>query len=340
MAAVFGGTAIQAVFLGCCSQGFVGPGSLSVSFVPPRMPTKQAESVWELAPASHSERVAVVAQAVVAQDEAHVELWDTKSYRRLSRFRVQYDCGGQRLALNPDGSRIVTAAYRAGKVTCYDSSSGESVWNVKLRRCQTLAFSRDGKHVFAGLNSASMKRFDAETGEYTLEMPGVEQIFPARLTPHVVEKGAELVLFGPRGRKLAVLGEGLGVAHVAFSKRLLVLSRYCFSEDTKPNVECVHLDSGKQAWFSESTDGGAFLELAWNAPRRVFLAYQFAGPKPGCGRIVSLSPMTGAIKTLAECAPRIASVFTAQGDRLIQSTGEVIRIAGARQIAQMAFCRS
>ena len=58
-------------------------------------------------------------------------IWDINNRELINRFNINYDCGGNRLAIDNEGKYIASAKYSKGGVTLYSVKSGEEIWNLK-----------------------------------------------------------------------------------------------------------------------------------------------------------------------------------------------------------------
>lgn len=58
-------------------------------------------------------------------------IWNIGNKELLNRFKIKFDCGGNRLAIDNDGKHIASAEYSKGGVTLYSVETGEETWNLK-----------------------------------------------------------------------------------------------------------------------------------------------------------------------------------------------------------------
>lgn len=287
---------------------------------------------WDLVAATSCSRI-----AAIAPDGETVEVWDLRNKRRVSKFSAIHDVGGRRLAISPDGSTVATAAYSAGRISCYDVMSGNKRWSIRARSCQSVVYSADGTYLFAGFDSRSMMQLEVESGKCIREIPGATSIFVSPFTRHIAEERRRLTLYKPGDELIGEITEQPRIAAVAFSPKIVALSHYCLSEDVKPSVECVSLRSGKQIWRSQLADGGAFLGLVWNKDREVFFGFHCVGPTPSWGRLLQFSERDGACSQTVDVEFDIHPVFDQHGERLILSTGDVYSTLTGRRLARLAL---
>ncbi|HEV3311244.1 MAG TPA: hypothetical protein VG815_12075, partial [Chloroflexota bacterium] len=159
-----------------------------------------------------------VAAATTWYNEVFIHLWDTTApterRRRIegSRFEL-WD-----IAFSPDGRTLATASHDPSERAGADRETGSiQLWDIastrELRRfpiegfgVRSVAFSRDGKRLFAGVTDRTIRAYDLATGRETTPRLGQEHAIPPRLKGGAVQVAREEINcleFSPDGSILA-----------------------------------------------------------------------------------------------------------------------------------------
>jgi WD40 repeat protein len=98
-------------------------------------------------------------------EENVIRLWDVATGKEKQTLK-EHETTVRRIAFSPDG-RYLTSTSDAKRLLLWDLSTGKSVRQYSVKdRCMGLAFSRDGKSLIAGGDSADPRGyvFEVETG--------------------------------------------------------------------------------------------------------------------------------------------------------------------------------
>src|SRR5439155_26981686 len=97
-----------------------------------------------------------------------VKVWDVPTGREVLTLRGSsnsaFEWGVTGLAFSPDGSRLASTSWREVKVWDVMASQEARALPVQGRNVSCLAFSADGKRLFAADESSGVTAWDADTG--------------------------------------------------------------------------------------------------------------------------------------------------------------------------------
>ena len=101
---------------------------------------------------------------VIASGGDGIEVWDTRSARRL--FRSEIPLAAKDLAFSPDGTKLAVADAEGG-ITLFHVRTGRQVrrWRASNHYCFAVAYSRDREEIVTGGDyDGSLKFWNAATG--------------------------------------------------------------------------------------------------------------------------------------------------------------------------------
>lgn len=299
--------------------------------------TDAATCIDGIAAAARSPRVVIA----YGHLDATIEVWDCQRGRMISRFQGVHDFGGSRLAMSPDGKRVVAAAYDKLGVRCYDADSGREVWrSPRWTGCQRVGISHDAKRVVASFEWSGARFLDARNGQLVLRSPTAIAAYPSPCTNHSIELRDRIILCSPN-RDIAQLGEMRILHAVAFSKSLVLCSPTNLNpwQDTN-HVLCASLKSGRERWRFEVEDGGGFLGLACSRKKGAVLAIQYAPERGVFHRAYWLNEQTGTMLRSVDLQcpePSLRYVIVRDASRVIFDTGYVVDTTNGRVIGHLEF---
>jgi hypothetical protein len=275
--------------------------------------------LYHLAPAASAPFIA----AGPFKGEAGV--FDLRDGRLVSRFPTSLDFGGPHLALNPDASILVAAAYERHGISAHAAATGEVLWRRQdIKRTGRIGASADGTRLF--VRSSRFTVLDIQTGEEVGRRRGVERVWESRsggstlleLATYRVEdsSGATVVTIPPLT---------FALLDCAFTPEVVALS-----ESGGP-VRGISRRDGRERWRITPVAGTHVLRLAYTAASGDILALEWPYEKGGETRVLVLDPSTGAVKHTWSGAHR-GSEFCLGGTALVYPDGSVHE---ARTGAQM-----
>ncbi len=159
-----------------------------------------------------------VAAATTWYNEVFIHLWDTTAPTERRR-RIE---GCRRdlwdITFSPDGRTLATASHDPSERAGADRDTGSiQLWDIasarELRRfpiegfgVRSVAFSRDGKRLFAGVTDRTIRVYDLATGRETARRLGQEHAIPPRVKGGAIPMAWEEINcleFSPDGSILA-----------------------------------------------------------------------------------------------------------------------------------------
>lgn len=267
-----------------------------------------------------------------AEFEHTVHIWDVTTERHLATFPTIMDFGGTRVAVTPDGTNCIAAAYHVEGIAGYAASDGTEVWRRKdLKKTQTLRVSLDGRRVYACFDSRTCQVLNRETGKTIKTWAGVRDVWESPYQPVMLLEKRALVLQSPEEEKIATIpAETFAVLCVAFGPGLV-----CVSESTGP-LRCLDTQTGVERWrFQEK--GQHFLELAFAEQAQAFVGVCWPYERGGSFRLLRLEPQSGAASVVAELGKAGEFEFCLRGTRLLSSDGSVMDSATGNCVGKLAF---
>lgn len=116
--------------------------------------------------------------------ERTVHVWDLNGPCRLATFPTILDFGGKRLAVTPEGTNCIAAAYHVEGIAAYAVPEGREIWRRKdLKKTQTLRVSLDGRRVYACLERRGCQVLHRETGRTLKAWAGVRDVWESPYEP-------------------------------------------------------------------------------------------------------------------------------------------------------------
>ncbi len=168
-----------------------------------------------------------MAAATTWHNDVFINLWDTTAPTERRR-RIE---GSRRdlwdMAFSPDGRTLATASHHSSVLTGADRDTGSiQLWDIasarELRRfpiegfgARSVAFSRDGKRLFAGVTDGTIRAYDLATGRETTPRLGQEHAIPPRVKGGAIPVASEEINcleFSPDGSILASTTRGTASA--------------------------------------------------------------------------------------------------------------------------------
>jgi hypothetical protein len=266
--------------------------------------------------------------AAAALFKRTVQIWNWNTGQRLSEIETVFDFGGHRLTISPTGDTVFAASWKKGKkggVACYDSRSGEQIWQrTDLRQVGGLRFSAQSDIVWCEIGRRPLHRLDAKTGSTVETLRGILDAFDSPLSPHRLHiRKTDFQIIGSRTIRVPKLTFGL--LDAGFGPDSL-----CLSEAGGP-VRCLDLEGGNERWRYVPPADHHVLELSSQAGE-FFYGVQWEYEHGGPVTLIRLSRESGACSTVCHlhsypdaCSFGPGVIVTSSGDVVSLSDGSVIR---------------
>src|SRR5579862_2302523 len=118
-----------------------------------------ASAVRELAVSNNPQWVAA------AFFEKTIQIWDTKSRKKISEFPTIFCMGARNLASAPLGGILVVGlSTPTGKVAAYEIPSGRKLWEQRIVYPSLIRFDACGESILCTKNRKSVLRIEINTG--------------------------------------------------------------------------------------------------------------------------------------------------------------------------------
>jgi len=265
-----------------------------------------------------------------AEFEEKVTLWSLSSRKKLSEIRTVLDFGGKRLTLvQESGFTLVSAASFCGPVNAYDQE-GSILWSRKdLVGVQQLTAIPNAPEpmIGVGADDQAYKIVSARDGKEIAELDGIKEVYASNETAQMlaITRRHSLCLIDLNSNSIWKRSlKSFGVLHACLSSKEAAYS------EAAGATYCVD-QKGNQKWMLSPEKDRHFLRVAWNQTAGRWMAidwdYAHGGPKQLLQ--VSDAGTAALITTLGEPA---VSEFSATGDRLITSNGDIFEIPSGRVI--------
>lgn len=257
----------------------------------------------------------------VAEFEAFVQIWDLRSYNRVSAFETTLDFGGRRLAISRDGAHCAVGAYHVHGVALYDARNGAELWRRKdLKKVQRLRISLADNAIFCGFSDKSARFLDLVTGGSELLVQGTDDVLESPYDDvRVIDgSGRDYVLADANYKQRAQLRRrSFAALDFAFGP-----GRLCISESAG-TVRCFDISSSIQLWEYRPGIGMHALHLAYNEFSETFAAIIWPYEKGGDHRVVNLDSISGQVVNDIVIQGSVEFGFCLKGSVLLSSDGSV-----------------
>ena len=260
--------------------------------------------------------------AALAAFQHRVAMWDLEALRLTIEFDTVLDFVGKRLALSPDGSCCIAAAYIRHGLAAYSANTGETLWSRRdLKQAQRVSFSADGTKVYCGFDRRACHVLDSHSGATVRTIRGVRGVWASDLTAaELHDVNRPMLYLHPDRAPVQIDRTTFAFLDVAFGSATI-----CTSESRGP-VRCFD-QRGGEMWRSPMGAGEHVLRLTYSSMEKAFfgVAWSFTegGPRLLC-RFDELSGRIGTVASLGECAE---TVFFRHGEYLLTSNGTIIDTA-------------
>ncbi|HEX6029900.1 MAG TPA: WD40 repeat domain-containing protein, partial [Tepidiformaceae bacterium] len=208
----------------------------------------------------------------------------------VSRFSTSLDWGGRRLAMSPDGTVVVAAAYERHGITAHVARTGAVVWQRQdIKGTRSIRISADGKRVF--VRSSRLTVMDLQTGQEIGRLHGVEQGWESPDGDYLLSAMRDYRIRRGTGEPVAPVPRlTFALLDAAFSP-----SGVALTESGGP-VRFISLPDGAEQWRATPTPGCHVLRLVYESFLDAFLALEWPYEHGGEARVLVLDPLTGGVK--------------------------------------------
>ncbi len=266
--------------------------------------------------------------------ERTVQIWDVRSFGKVSEFPTVFCSGAGNLAFAPSTQALVAGLSTAhGKVAAYDVRSGGVVWERRIVYPSMLRFHPSGKTILCSSADRSAIRLDVPTGS-TVE----------------VIKGSGQYIEGPYGEVLNVPARNgnepfhlIGKGHSFEIERLsfaLLDAQFspdslCIAEAVGP-VRCINSSDGKERWRFDSGPDSQVVSLHYSAGMNCFFGILRRLTKGGSGHLVRFAARSGVCERVCDL-DSWEGVFLESADQLVTSVGEIRDISNGGLVGRLDF---
>lgn len=264
--------------------------------------------------------------------EGRLTIYDLESGGLTRDFTVQYDPGGERLALSRNSLFCFVGCYKVHGLAAYSAQSGEELWRRRdLKAVQSVVAFPFDDVVFCGRQDLSGHLLCARTGK-TIEKPrSVKEVYPSPFTTHVLVSAGTLDLHSPFGKRIGKIERTtFAVLDCCFSDSEILIT------ESGGSVRCIDLDSLELLWTHKPKPSSHFVRLCFSQALRCFVGIWFSNDSRDPVRIVHFERGTGTVlREIPLSGPAnqkfclAGSMVFTQDCRLISiETGEVMREFG------------
>lgn len=272
---------------------------------------------------------------VAAAFEHRVSVWDIASQSKITEFETTLDFGGSRLAIAPDGGRVIVGAYDRHGIACYDAEDGYELWRRKdLKKVQDVTISRDGSLVWCGLNNGPLHQLELSSGITVARY---------RATNRITESPSAPIRFfdksHPKPELCSSDGHILGriermtfaFLNTAFGPGFVLLS------DSGGPVRCIDIKTMAPRWTYVPPAGSHVLTLSFNSLDSNCYGVEWPYQNGGSKRIVRFKTENGQAHFVAEIGDSAIEAFCKFGSRLVTWDGSIFDVASGKPIAKLGF---
>jgi hypothetical protein len=206
-------------------------------------------------------------RAALGALQQRVAVCDLRTGTELTVLDTILDFGGQRLALNHEGSIVVAAAWAREGIAGYDVEHGTLLWQRRdLKRAQYITCSPRSDVTYVGFESGPACVLDSRTGATLSSHRGVRRLIESPHDKIVLKDGARPHVSSAdfRDNLFHIKRTTFAILSAAFSTRHIVIS------EVGGPVRCFALNGGHTAWTFEPRAGVHCLDLMYSANEDAF----------------------------------------------------------------------
>jgi WD40 repeat protein len=257
--------------------------------------------------------------------ERTVQIWNLRAADLIVQFETVYLFGGEkgRLALAPNGTQVVTAAWSAGRlggVASYAAHTGSLLWHrTDLKQTQSVSFAPDGLSVWCSPQSGPTKRLSAKTGETLEEFRGSPRIFKSNFSDKMLleyrNSERAYILQATNSRQL-IQRCSFAILDAAFAP-----DSVCLACAGGP-LRCVELSNSSERWRFSPGEGHHLIEVWYRKVDENFYGIVF-GYNRGVRTLMCFNRIDGTPRQVCELTECWAQAFCEETDTLVTSAGDI-----------------
>lgn len=256
-----------------------------------------------------------------AEFERFVQIWDLQAQRRLAAFGTTLDFGGTRFAISRNGKYCVAGAYNVQGIALYSTENGDELWRRKdLKKVQMIRISNDDQQILCGFEGKSFESLSLKTGQSKSSLRGIQDMVQSVYDECILidRKGNDYKLVNAANKQIAVIPRATFAAlDFAFGPHKL-----CVSE-SGGTVRCFDTTNGEMVWEYNPGRGVHALRLGYNDSSHLFVAITWPYAKGGEYQLVTITPGTGQVATVAAISGSHTFEFCLKGSSLLSSDGKI-----------------
>lgn len=274
------------------------------------------------------------ARIAVGAWERRVAVWDAVAGSRLSEFDTILDSGGKRLAITPDGTRLVVGAYNADGIRCYDAISGKELWRRKEKKgVQTILISPDGNRAYCEFADGPLHVMDVQTGSTIEPKRAVTGVFesPFESAVFLETRSGSYRIERQSDEPIKVERESSAILSVAYAP-----GQFLVSEMGGP-IRCLFVADGREAWRFSPASGTHALACGFDETVHQFAAVLWPYQTGGDCIVARFDPASG--EQTGSFIVRDAAVFgfLKSGSQLLTWDGTIRTVADGQVVAKLDF---
>jgi hypothetical protein len=287
------------------------------------------ERVRHIATTWAGERVAV------ASFDRTVAVWDIGSASKVAEFETVLDFGGRRLAISPDGTRVIAGAYQRYGIAAYEASTGTEIWRRSdLKKVQRITISADGVAAYCGLAGRAEHVLSLSNGETLLKLRGVGDVhcspfepialYDCKTRPAALRTGGDEL----RGRIPRITFAFLDVAFAP---------GYLATSESGGPVRCFRVSDAVEMWRYAPRSGVHALTLGYDETANVLQGVFWPFVRGGTMVLRRFCTATGQLNSESPIPDSAEQQFCCRGTLLLTWDGSLLETATGKVVEKLAF---
>jgi outer membrane protein assembly factor BamB len=268
-----------------------------------------------------------------AEFESVVSIWNLETETKQTEFQTVLDFGGDRLAIDKEGKRCVTAAYHVHGIACYSAQTGEVLWQRKdLKKAQRICVLPSQSEIACGFENGPLQVLSMHDGKTLQKIRGCRRLWISPFEPIQLADRARLELQTLDASTIAKIDrESFATLSVAFGHGAVAVS-----EAAGP-LRCVETGSGQLLWRYQGPAGSHSLTVGYHSELRRFLAIEWPYEKGGIKSLLLFGIKNGEVEARFPLGSSIIETFCLGGTHLLSSSGWLLDTTTGRLAKQFEF---